>query len=56
LDFVSTVLADTRLWGRDLTAIPQLAQIVCSYLLLIDEIGMAAALERCFERKSGAGK
>lgn len=49
LDFLSTVLADARLWGRDLSTFPQLTQAVCENLQRIDEIGMAAALEKCLK-------
>lgn len=40
------VLADTRLWDRDLTTIPGLADLVTKDLQTIEEQGMATALER----------
>ena len=45
-NFVETVLADSRLWGQDLNSIPELTKTVCNHLLLIDEIGMEAALKQ----------
>ena len=50
LDFVSSVLADARLWGRDLTTVPQLTQAVYEHLHCIEEIGTAAALKRCIQK------
>lgn len=44
-DAVRHVLSDTRLWDRDLTAIPGLADLVAKDLQTIEEQGMAAALD-----------
>jgi len=46
VNFIKAVLADSRLWGQDLNPIPELTKTVCDHLLLIDEIGMEAALKQ----------
>jgi tagaturonate reductase len=44
-DFVRSVLADTELWGSDLTAVPGLAELVTDNLATIRARGPIAAIE-----------
>jgi tagaturonate reductase len=48
-ELVNIILAEQRLWGMDLTSIPNLESTVCTNLLTIYEMGVKEALKEWFE-------
>ncbi|MFL6557524.1 MAG: tagaturonate reductase [Bacillus sp. (in: firmicutes)] len=48
-ELVNIILAEKRLWGMDLTLIPNLDSTVCTNLLTIYDMGVKEALKELFE-------